>query len=742
MKYQEFIESKAVVTQPVGINPGPINKILFPFQSDIVRWALRRGRAAIFADCGMGKTFMQLEWAKQIPGRVLIFCPLAVADQTIREGAKLGVKVKRVYQQSDVGDGISITNYDRLDKFDLSKFRGIVLDESSILKSIDGKTRTTLIKQCQDIPFRLACTATPAPNDFMELGNHAEFLGIMRQSEMLSMFFFHDGGETQKWALKGHAEDVFWKWVCSWSVMIRKPSDLGYDDNGFILPPMKMHEVMVRQENASEGMLFAMPAATLGERLSARRDSTNERAEALAGIVNKTPGQWMVWCNLNVESASAAKMIPGAVEILGSDKNEEKEQAVFDFISGRTRVLISKAKMTGLGVNLQMCSNVAYLGLSDSYEQFYQSVRRCYRFGQKKTVNVHIVIADTEGAVLLNIKRKEADAMEMAQNMVKHMKHISSGIIHGAAKNEKDEYKTAEKSGEGWRMILGDCVDSMRGLPDNKTHFSIFSPPYAQLYVYSSQDRDMGNARSYKEFFKHFIYLVEELYRVTMPGRIVAVDCMNIPAMKERDGYIGLKDFRGDLIRAFKRRGFVHHSEHCIWKDPLIEATRTKAIGLMHKQLMKDSSRCRAGIPQYLEGFRKPGENPEEIKHTNGLDEWAGANPPTEGNLSHERWRRYASPVWDDIRPGNTLNARIAREDKDEKHICPMALDIVARGIFLWSNPGDTVLSPFAGIGSEGYQAIKMGRKFLGVELKESYWRVACQNLMAAEKELTSGRLI
>ena len=285
MKYQEFLEQKAIVAQPKGIEPGPINPKLFDFQKDSVRWALRRGRAAIFADCGMGKTFMQLEWARQIPGRVLIFCPLAVADQTIREGAKIGVKVKRVYQQSEVENGISITNYDRLDRMDLSKWDGIVLDESSILKSIDGKTRTTLIKASQGIPYRLACTATPAPNDFMELGNHAEFLGIMRQTEMLSMFFYHDGGETQNWTLKGHAEDAFWKWVCSWSVMIRKPSDLGYDDDGFILPPMKMHELIVREENASEGFLFAMPAHSLGERLSARRASIDERTKVCYKLI-------------------------------------------------------------------------------------------------------------------------------------------------------------------------------------------------------------------------------------------------------------------------------------------------------------------------------------------------------------------------------------------------------------------------------------------------------------------------
>ena len=726
--YSKFLESKAVVAQPQGIDPKPINKTLFPFQADIVRWALRRGRAAIFADCGMGKTFMQLEWARQIPGPVLIFCPLAVANQTIREGKRLGITVNRAHDKSELTEGINITNYDRLEKFDLSAFTGIVLDESSILKSIDGKTRTALINQCQKIPYRLACTATPAPNDFMELGNHAEFLGIMRKTEMLSMFFFHDGGETQNWTLKGHAEDAFWKWVCSWSVMIRKPSDLGYEDDGFILPPMNMHEVIVRSEIPSEGMLFAMPAATLGERLSARRVSTNERTEALAGIVNKTPGQWVIWTNLNVESARAHKLIKNSIEVLGSDSNDSKEKAVLDFINGKIKVLISKPLMTGYGVNMQNCANVAFLGLSDSYEQFYQAVRRCWRFGQKKTVNTHIIIADTEGAVLENIKRKEAEAAKMAESMVNHMKHISSGIIHGAAKNEKDEYKTDERHGDSWRIVLGDCVDKITEIPKNSIHYSVYSPPFASLYSYSNSDRDMGNNKRYDDFLTHYGFLVKGLYEATMSGRLTSFHCMDLPSSKFRDGFIGLKDFRGQLISLYQSHGWILHSQVVIWKNPVTAMQRTKALGLLHKQIKKDSCMSRQGIPDYVVTMRKPGENPERVAHTNE-------------SFPVELWQRYASPVWMDINPSDTLQFRTARDSKDERHICPLQLQVIERCIELWSNPGDTVLSPFAGIGSEGYQAVKMGRKFLGIELKSSYYDVAVKNLQAAERECGENNL-
>lgn len=292
-----------------------------------------------------------------------------------------------------------------------------------------------------------------------------------------------------------------------------------------------------------------------------------------------------------------------------------------------------------------------------------------------------------------------------------------------------------QSAGKGWSIFNGDSAEVLKNLPDESIHYSCFSPPYAALYVYNSSSRDMGNCKNESEFFQHFEFIIGELMRVLKPGRIVAVDCMNIPAMKERDGYIGLKDFRGDLIRVFTGHGFIFHSEHCMWKDPLIEATRTKALGLMHKQLCKDSTMCRSGIPQYLLAFRKPGVNPEPVAHQKGLEWFAGENPPENGVLSHERWRRYASPVWMDINFSNTLNGRLARGEEDERHICPMALDIIERGLHLWTNPGDVVMDPFTGIGSTGYAALKLGRKFIGVELKESYFETAARNLAAAELE-------
>lgn len=720
--YAQFLGRKAVIDPCTGLDSLPqLNPKLFDFQRDITGWALRRGRAAVFADCGLGKTPMQLEWAKHIPGRVLILAPLAVAQQTVREGEKFGIPLK--YERkghADLGH-ITITNYEMLDHFDPAMFDGIVLDESSILKSYDGKTRTQIIDSFAKTSFRLACTATPAPNDYMELGNHAEFLGVMSRVEMLSMFFVHDGGETQKWRLKGHAETEFWKWLASWAVMIRKPSDLGYEDGDFTLPELVFHEHTVRVDEVTSGFLFPVEAATLQERIAARRDTVEERVSDCAAIVNETERPFLVWCNLNTESQALTNGIPDAVEVTGSMDNDDKSAAMLDFVAGKTRVLVSKPSLCGFGMNFQHCADMAFVGLSDSYEQFYQAVRRCWRFGQKRSVNVHIITAETEGAVVANIKRKEADAMKMADSMVEHMKDLNAQALKGATVRDKDTYKREVKQGEGWTLHLSDCVEVAQEIPDNSLHYSIYSPPFSSLYTYSNSDRDMGNCKDDAVFMEHYRFLVREMYRAMMPGRLVSFHCMNLPTSKSHHGYIGIRDFRGDLIRLHEAEGFIFHSEVCIWKDPVTAMQRTKALGLLHKQLKKDSCMSRQGIPDYLVTMRKPGDNPERVTHTNE-------------SFPVQVWQNFASPVWMDINPSDTLQFRSAREHNDERHIAPLQLQVIERGIELWSNPGDIVFSPFTGIGSEGFVALQMGRKFLGAELKRSYWEQACRNLESAKQ--------
>lgn len=727
MKYETFLQEKIVIDTHTGLETIPtLNLKLFDFQKDIVGWALRRGRSAIFADCGMGKTAMQLEWAKHVPGNVLILAPLAVAQQTVREGEKFGIPLTYLREQPENLPKITITNYEMLDHFDADSFNAVVLDESSILKSYEGKFRNQIIDSFSKTPFRLACTATPAPNDYMELGNHAEFLGAMSRTEMLSMFFVHDGGETQKWRLKGHAEMDYWKWICSWAVMIRKPSDLGCKDGDFVIPKLNLSEVIVESKNTGEN-LFNLPASTLQERISARRNSIHERVIACAELINKSKESWIVWCNLNGESEAITKAIEDAVEVKGSDSREKKEASLFGFSSGKIRVLVTKPSIAGFGMNWQHCHNIVFVGLSDSYEQFYQAIRRCWRFGQKHVVNCTLIIGDAEGAVLANIKRKEMDSERMAGNMVEHMADITKKTIKGMER-DKSVYRNDIKKGKKWELHLGDCVEGIKNLDEGSIDYSVFSPPFASLYTYSNSERDMGNCKDLEMFLRHFRYLVSELYRVTKPGRLLSFHCMNLPTSKQNHGYIGINDFRGDLIRTFQAAGFIYHSEVVIWKDPVTAMQRTKALGLLHKQIKKDSCMSRQGIPDYLVTMRKPGINPDPVTHTNET-------------FPVQLWQQYASPVWMDINPSKTLQYRSARDHKDERHICPLQLEVIERAIELWTNPDDLVLSPFAGIASEGFVSLKKGRRFVGFELKESYFKQATLNLEAAEKETDSSLL-
>ncbi len=720
MQYDEFLKRKQLIHESRGIEPAEPHEILFPFQRDIVKWALRRGRACIFADCGMGKTFMQIEWARQIPGDVLILAPLAVAQQTISEAAKLGAFVKYCRHADDVQPGITIANYEMLEQFDTSRFAGVVLDESSIIKHFEGKFRNLIITQFSETPYRLACTATPAPNDHMELGNHAEFVGSMSRTEMLSMFFVHDGGDTAKWRLKGHAQGEFWKWVCSWAVMIRKPSDLGYDDGGFVLPPMTIEQVTIEHQEAGD-YLFAMEAQTLQERIVARRESISDRVSKCAELINASNEPWIVWCNLNDESDELELQIADAVQVKGSEKPEWKSTKLQKFSKGEIRVLVTKPSIAGFGMNWQHCRNVAFVGLSDSWEQYYQAVRRCWRFGQTQPVKVFIITSTAEGQVVANIKRKEADATRMAEEMVKHMHSMNEANIKGTARTS-DDYKEDVATGKDFTLYLGDCVEVAKKIGTESVGFSVFSPPFASLYTYSASDRDMGNAASEEQFAAHFNFLIMELARVMMPGRLVAIHCFDIPSMKERDGVIGIKDFSNQIRLAFEQEDFVYHSRVTIWKDPVTQMQRTKALGLLHKTIRKDSSMSRVGLPDYLIVMRKRGDNPEPIEHTHE-------------SFPVEKWQRYASPVWMDINPSRTLQKESARDDKDERHICPLQLDVIERAMELWSNPGDMILSPFAGIGSEGFIALSTGRKFFGIELKASYWKQAAANCALAEAE-------
>lgn len=452
MSYQEFIGRKLETVAPAGLTTiGELPAGLFPHQSDLVRWALRIGRAAIFADTGLGKSRMQIAWADQIhraTGRdVLILAPLAVAAQTVEEGERLGVPITHCRENADVRSGLNITNYDRLHKFDTSRFGAVVLDESSVIKHHDTRTLALLLDAFKATPYRLCATATPAPNDWTELGTHAEFLGVCTRTEMLAEFFCHDGGETQTWRLKGHARHAFWRWVSAWGAMLRKPSDLGYEDDRYNLPPLAVREHLVEGNDEvlrDESMLFALEANTLSERRDARRASLDARVKACADMVNSDAEPWIVWCDLNAESDALKAAIPGAVEIRGSDSAEDKESRLMAFAHGQIRVLITKPSIAGWGLNWQHCARMAFVGVTDSFEAYYQAVRRCWRFGQSREVHVHLFASAMEGSVLGNLKRKEADALAMAESLSQETKAAVMAEVRGTSR-QTNPYNAAKR---------------------------------------------------------------------------------------------------------------------------------------------------------------------------------------------------------------------------------------------------------------------------------------------------------
>lgn len=444
--YASFLASKSIADVPTGLATELVlPEAMFAHQADITRWALRRGRAALFAGTGLGKSLMELAWAQAVAAEtgqaVLHLAPLAVSAQLVREAEKFGIEA---HLGGGGRPGITITNYQQIGHYDVGRFGAVILDESSILKSVDGHYRSRLIELCQSVPFRLAATATPAPNDFMELGNHAEFLGIMSYTDMLATFFTHDGGDTQKWRLKGHAEEEFWKWMASWAVMLRRPSDLGYPDDGYNLPPLRYHQHIVGADyvpSIDTGTLFPMQAVTLQERITARRASVADRV-AKAISITPADGPFVWWCNLNSESEALARGIVGAVEVRGSESAEEKERKLIDFSEGRIRVLVTKPSICGFGMNWQHCAATGFVGLNDSFEQFYQAIRRFWRFGQSRPVDCHVIASELEGATVANIRRKEADADLMAAAMVRHMADLSSASVRGSARETPGYHPT------------------------------------------------------------------------------------------------------------------------------------------------------------------------------------------------------------------------------------------------------------------------------------------------------------
>lgn len=717
MDYNEFIASKKkrIIESGFDIQESDLNELMFPFQKFITKRALKIGKYAIFADCGLGKTLMQLEWSKQVTTHtglpVLILAPLAVANQTIQEGNKFGIPVSKVFGEV-FGPGIFISNYEQIDNLDCSCFGGIVLDESSILKNYEGATKKLILDNFKHTPYKLACTATPSPNDPMELGNHSEFLDVMSRNEMLAMYFVHDGGETAKWRLKWHAIKSFYQFVGTWAIMLNKPQDIGFTMDGYNLPSLNLIERQIITPKKDNGSLFNDAIISATNFNSELRFTKIERLSEVVEIINSKPDEnFIVWIKQNEEGEYLKKLLPDAVEVKGSDNNDWKENNLLGFANNKFRILITKTKIASFGMNYQNCRNQIFASLDFSFESLYQAIRRSYRFGQKNEVNIYLITTDTMANVKQSIDTKQKQFQIMQDEM-------SKSINIDMVEHEQESYNIETESNSWYTVKRGDCVKLIQDVPTESIGLSVFSPPFAELYTYSSHVEDMGNSKDYNEFLTQFGFLVRELHRVIMSGRNVAIHCMDLPIQKGKEGFIGLRDFSGMILKCFESEGFVYHSRVTIWKDPVVEMQRTKALGLLHKQIKKDSTMSRVGIPDYIMIFRKDGER---------------NNPVTNKDLPVDLWQKYASPVWMDIDYGNTLQGfRNGRDEKDEKHICPLQLDTIERLIHLYSNKGDTILTPFMGIGSEVYQAVKMDRKAIGFELKESYFQQAKKNANAA----------
>lgn len=733
--YEAFLASKQLIHTSTGldIDPALFHPRLFPHQRDVARLAIRKGCFAILLDAGLGKTLPQLEYgriyaeATRMPS--LFVAPLSVAKQTILEAEeKLGMKLRYVQSQSEVGSDLwVITNYEHIHKFDPDKFGQIILDESSILKNLDGRTRRTVTERFKDVPRRLCNTATPAPNDITEIANHAEFLGIMKRSEMLARFFTYDNASgTSKsgaYRLKGHAVDIFYQWLASWSVAARRPSDLGYDDTGYIRPEVRVKLITVDADYTPPGMLpgFGVGAISAIDAKRIRRTTIDARAERIAEMVNADTAQWIVWCGLNNEADTLTKLLDGAVNVEGAMLPDAKADAIEAFQRGDTKVLVSKTKICGFGMNFQTAHKMAFAGMDYSWEAYYQAVKRCDRYGQQHPVEVYVVTSEQERPIFETVMAKEREANTMIEQLVERSRLYSIDELHGVY-NAHVEYEERETEGDGWKMLLGDSAKRMAEIEADSVDLSIYSPPFLDIFTYTASPRDLGNSDNPQQFWNHYDFIIRENFRVTKPGRLCCVHIADGRALKGVDGYIGRKDFTGDCIEAYQRAGWVFRQRITIDKNPQAQAIRLRDHGLQFTTFESDATDLMGGHPDYLLVFRKPGENEVPVK------------PVENGELSRNDWIVYAHPVWYDIRETETLNVEVARGDKDEKHMCPLQLPLIKRCVQLWSNPGELVLSPFGGIGSEGYEAIRLNRRFVGIELKREYFEVACRNLENAEK--------
>lgn len=740
MDYKEFLKNKkkTIIESGFICDEKNLNKNLFDFQSHIVKRALKMGRFAIFADCGLGKTLMQLSWAEQVvkhtKGKVLILAPLAVKAQTKNEAFKFGIDLFN----------IEINNYEQLDNINASDYAGIVLDESSILKNFSGKYKKQIIEMFGNTPYKLACTATPSPNDLNEIGNHSEFLNVLDAQDMRAKWFVRDEG-MNNYRLKGHAKKDFYGWISSWAVMLTNPKDLGFDGSKYILPQLKYYESMIETKSRDNGKLFNEGSVSATDFNKELKLTLLERFDEVAKIVNNSNESFIIWVNQNEEEKKALELIPDAIAVNGSESPESKEKKLMGFANGDFRVLVTKKKIAQFGMNFQNCNNQIFASLDFSFEGLYQAIRRSYRFGQKKDVNIYIITTDTMENVMKSIENKQKQFLEMQNEMNKFINGDSFGLL--------DSYEFKEVKNDKYWLMKGDSCQEIKRIPDNSVDLIIFSPPFSSLFTYSNYIHDMGNNDNHEEFFKQYEYLLNDLYRILKPGRLMVCHTKDLAVYKNSSGYTGLYDFTGEHHRAVEKVGFKYHSKVNIWTDPVLEMQRTKTQRLLYKQLRKDSTYTGVGLPEYCTIFRKWEGNEED---------WTPVNNKNASNFPLDVWQSWASPTWNvekkdiehleevmsdyrvatwmDIKRTDVLNNSEGTDLGDEKHIAPLQLSVIRRCVQMWSNTGETVFTPFLGIGSEIYESVKLDRFGIGIELKDKYFETAIKNInkvVESKKQLT-----
>ncbi len=765
-EYQEFLAEKQIIHKASGfdVSESAINPVLFSHQNALTRYALRKGRSAILADTGLGKSPMELEWARLVNRHtmkpVLIVMPLYVAYQTI-EMAKdlLDMDLLFANDPSEL-QAISVTNYEKLHKFIGVKFGGLAWDESSIFKGLDSKTFETAMKISEGVNFRLCASATPSPNSIEEMGKQSEILGIMTLPEMRANFFLNrqEGkkGQRQGWQLKPFGKEKFYRWLASWAMAVKLPSDLGFSDEGYILPELIIEPIFVKANYIPEGQLVFTGLKGITDRSQVRKRTLEARCQRALEIIEGDDSQYIVWCGLNDE-ANRMKQLLGdkAVNVQGSDKVEKKIESLKSFVNGDIQILVSKTKICGHGANFQHAHKMIFVGLSDSWEQFYQAIKRIHRFMQEEECQVYVILSEEEQEIWENVMSKHQEAMNMTEKLIENASEYQKQELDKKAEEKavytEDQYKT-----DKYWIMLGDSCERMKEIATSSVGLSVYSPPFEDLFVYSSTERDLGNSATKEDFYKHYTFIVDELLRVTMPGRKTAVHVADIHARKVKDGFMGIKPFSHDVEALYSSRGWHYSGRIPIAKNPQATAIRLKSHELMFATMKRDAARLMPVQPDYLMVFTKPGQNTVPVLPIENMemdeDDWiirAGQNWLNSNefesldDITEDEFLEYAREVyhnrgviWKDIRETKVLghkgknNGRL--NEDDTKHICPLQLDVVEWAIKLWSNPGEAVFSPFMGIGTEVYQAVMFNRKGWGIELKLEYFYKAHENIQEA----------